>query len=226
MYNDLLNIAKERRAIKIYDDTKNIDKDTLEKIFKFTQTAPHSLGLELTRLISIDRESIYREDVINGLLGFNQDRARGASNIVLMITKKEDFVSLENEDFIKSRVEVVKYAVEASGTELIGTEIDIARPVAENDWANNGNNNEEWLARQAYIQLGYLMLGAKTLGVDSTPVEGFGKELTEILIEKELIEENERATLVVLLGYSSNDEGSKIGDKQFRREYSKYIEYK
>ncbi len=225
MYDKLLEIGKERRAIKIYDKTKVVSKDDLEKIYRFTQTAPHSLGLELTRIISIGRESEIREDVINGLLGFNQDRARSSSEISILISKKEEFVSLENKEFLDARVEVVKYAMESFGNELQGTDIEIAKPVYEGDWALNGNNKEEWLARQSYIQLAYIMLGAKSLGIDSTPVEGFSQDLTTTLFNKGIIKEDERATLVVLLGYASNDIEAKVGPKQFRRDYSKYVQY-
>ena len=35
---------------------------------------------------------------------------------------------------------------------------------------------QEWMARQAYISLGFLLMGAATLGLDATPIEGFFPE--------------------------------------------------
>jgi len=45
-YETLLNIGKERRTAKNYNKEMNVDQKTMEKIFAFSQTAPHSLGLE------------------------------------------------------------------------------------------------------------------------------------------------------------------------------------
>lgn len=223
--NNLLKLGSERRAAKVYNENKNIPKEELENIYKFAHTAPHSLGLELVRIINFSRDSELREDAIKGLLDFNQIRARQASDISILITKKESFVKNRTEEFIDARREVVKYACASSGVEFIDTPEKVGNPLLNGDWANNGKNYEEWLARQAYIHLSYIMLGAKSLGIDTTPVEGFSSELTTILKDKGLIDEDERATLVVLLGYTDGVEGSFIGPKQFRKDHSEYIKF-
>jgi nitroreductase/dihydropteridine reductase len=62
----------------------------------------------------------------------------------------------------------------------------------------------EWLARQVYIVLGSLLLGAATLGIDACAMEGFDGEALDR--ELGLDETGHTALVVVALGYRSADD--------------------
>lgn len=225
-YKELLELGKSRRTTKAYNNSKKIKKENLEKIFEFAHTAPHTLGLDLVRIINFSKDSIYRQEINDRQLSFNKERSTQASDIAVIITKTGDYVTKDNKELIEARRKVVKYSLESQGKEFIDDENLLIRTVIEGDWALNGNNKEEWLARQSYIVLAYLLLGAKSLGIESTPVEGFSEDLTNYLRKKNLIENNERATIVVYLGYSDGIENAYLGKKQLRKDISEFIEFK
>ncbi len=227
LYNEMLNVATNRRTAKQYDPEMNVDKDTLSKIYQFTKTAPHSMGLELVRIVSIGRDSEHKQGINDYMKGFNQERAYMASEIALLITKKESFLDVNNE-LLNSRGKrsALNFA-ESNGTEYVeGSEKGFVEMAATADHANNGGNGEEWLARQAYIHLGYLLLAASSLGVETTTMEGFTKELNDYLIDNELINNDERVTLAVAMGYVNEDaKGTFIGDKQLRIDDDEYFKF-
>ena len=39
--------------------------------------------------------------------------------------------------------------------------------------SSSPQQQQAWMARQAYLSLGFLLMGAATLGLDATPIEGF-----------------------------------------------------
>jgi len=224
-YETLLNIGKERRTAKNYNKEMNVDQKTMEKIFAFSQTAPHSLGLEWVRVISFDRNSKHKENISNHMTKFNIEKAMKASNIAVLVTKKEEFFKKENKEIYYARKRVVKNAIEFKGGKFIDNPDMLIDTVLNGDWGKNGNNREEWIARQAYIQLGYILLGAKSLGVETTAVEGFEDSMNEYLLENKLIKSDERSTVFILFGYTDKVKSAYIGDKQLRRDIKEYITY-
>ncbi len=228
LYNQMLEIAKSRRTAKQYNPEKNVDKETMELIYQFAKTAPHSMGLELVRIISVDRDSDHKKGINDHLGGYNQERAYMGSNLAILVTKKESFFTEDKELLIQRAKRMTKAGSEARGEEYIeGSEQQYIKAVLEGDHANNNFNREEWSARQAYIHLGYILMAAKTLGVDTTTMEGFAPTLTEYLLENNLINKDERATLVVTFGYTDpENKGTFIGKKQLRISDDEYINFK
>ncbi len=226
LYEQLLATSKSRRTAKQYDYTQDIDHSILEDIYKFTKTAPHSMGLELVRLISINRDSEHKQGVNEHLSGFNQERAFMSSVLTLFVTKKQEFLKEDNELLISRAKRVIMHGSSQERPYVDGSELGFAKNAATNNHGKNDFNGEEWLARQAYIHLGYLLLASKTLGVDTTTMEGFEPTLTDYCIEKGLIKEDERITLVVAMGYTDKEnKGTFVGEEQLRIDDDEYVEY-
>ncbi len=226
-YNTIYKIAEERRTAKQYDTTKDIPREDMNKIYSFAKTAPHSMGLELLRVINISRDSKYKNEVVSHMMGFNAERSMMASDIALIITKKASYLSEDNAELRERVIRNTKFSTNARGEEYVeGSEEGLFNYVISADHGNNGKNNEEWMARQAYIPFGYMLLAAKSLGIDSTPVEGFMPSLDKYLQEQGLIKEDERVTLSVYFGYVTEEvKHAFIGDKQLRVSDDDYVKF-
>ena len=57
------------------------------------------------------------------------------------------------------------------------------------------------MARQAYISLGFLLMGAATLGLDATPIEGFFPEKLDAALG--LTEQGLKSVVVASIGHRS-----------------------
>lgn len=225
LFNEMLEVATNRRTAKQYDMNLDVDQETLDKIYEFALKAPSSMGMEFSRIISINRTSEHKKGVNEHLTGFNQERAFMASNLSIIITKTKEFFTEDNPLIVERAIRLAKLGANARGVEYEeGSHLGIVNAVLHSDHANNGVNQEEWQARQAYIILSYLLLGASTLGVETTTMEGFTSELTTYLRANGLISNLERATLIVTMGYV--DEANKmtfVGDKQERIELDEFV---
>lgn len=225
LFEDMLEASSNRRTAKQYDMNRDVEVDTLNKIYEFAKTAPSSMGLELTRLVSINRTSKFKKEVNDHLKGFNQERAFMSSNLTLIITKTKDFYNVNNEIINERAERMVRGIAKIKGEDYIeGSHKSVVEAVVNSDHANNNSNLEEWGARQGYIVLPYLLLGASTLGVETTTMEGFTPELSEYLRENGVIDSDERVTLIVAMGYvDENNKMNFIGDKQTRINTDEFV---
>lgn len=228
LYNNIYEAAKGRRTAKQYDTTRDVDQETLKNIYAFTKTSPSSVGLELTRIVSISRDSEHKKGIVEHFESFNQERSFMASNVTILVTKTQDFFREENELLISRAKRVVAFGKQSRGEEFVdGEEQGLVSMIVNGNHANNEKNQEEWSARQAYIQGGMLVLAAATLGVESTIMEGFDISLNNYLRENNIIEEDERATLAIALGYvdEENNVGTFIGKEQLRISDDEYMKF-
>ncbi len=219
LFNELLKLGKSRRTAKNYNPEKVVSNEDIKKIYEFALTAPHTMGLELVRHLTFDRNSEFRKDIENQLSGFNKGRAINSSHIGVLITKKGEWFNSENPELIEAANRVSLFGSKARGMDETPKEIleGFINMVASSDFGHNGNNGQEWSAKQAFIQIAYLVLAAKSLNVDTTIMEGFETTMTDYLISKGLIKADERVSLTLLYGVVDDSvENAFIGKEQLR----------
>ncbi len=213
----LLDIAKERRATKVYNGTL-IPIGDLHYIFEVTNTAPTSLGLEAWRVLSIRDKKLKKQ--LEPFFGFNGKPMDKASDVVLFISKKAE--AYYDTPWVKGRVLALLTKLDqtfgtnqANDPEKINT---LMETMKHHDFGNNDLNHTEWSKRQPYIAISYMMLAAKELDIDSTPIEGFnGENLNQFLLQNRLMKDDENVAIVVFLGYSAPiEERPFTGNKQTR----------
>lgn len=66
--------------------------------------------------------------------------------------------------------------------------------------SNSPQQQQDWMARQAYISLGFLLLGAASMGLNATPIEGFDKGRMNQLLD--LDTKGLTSVVVATIGYS------------------------
>lgn len=207
-------LGVSRRATKVFNNEK-IDEDIVKYILECAQTAPSSIGLESTRYLVIRNEKTKSE--ISEYMFHNSEKVKMCSDLVLFITKtseglKSDWAKKEIKDLIERKFDEPNYDMVDVLHSYI-TEYKIMP--ANSDYTKDKEQSlTEWAARQAYTQLGYMMLAAEEKGVSSLPIEGYDP----ILLKKYLKD----------LGYISNDEFisvalllGKKGDNPFQGKHTR-----
>lgn len=210
LYDEFLKVATERRTAKIYNEDLDISNENLNKIFEFTNTAPTSMGLESWRGIIFGRGELKKE-IISFFLDYNIPRGNSASHLFLFVAKKEDFFKFENKELNKIVRRNIEFSSKHYKTEFDETKFEnLLKSIEKREDKTN------WSIKQCYIALSYLILSAKSLGIDTTPVEGMQLEkLNDFLIKKNLINDDEIVTLSAFLGYVK-DKKAFIGEEQLR----------
>ena len=65
-------------------------------------------------------------------------------------------------------------------------------------------DEQHWMEKQVYLNLGNILLGAELLEIDALPMEGFNKQVLDK--ELNLREQGYLSSVMVALGYKSNDD--------------------
>lgn len=217
---NLLNIAKQRKATKSYNINKKISKKDLQYIFEVTNTAPTSMGLEHWRVISLRDNKIKKHLAIH--FGKNKDKFLESSDALIFVTKTKEWFKLGNPEIQRKVKRTFKSISDEYGTETSNSQIEeFEKYIVTADHGNNNNDLTEWSKRQAYIASSFTMLAAMEKEINSTPVEGFTKDLNDGLKTLKLISDKEVVSIVILLGYIDGVEHPTHGPKQLRDDVSK-----
>ena len=70
--------------------------------------------------------------------------------------------------------------------------------------STSAQKQQEWMARQAYIALGFLLMGAAALDLDATPIEGFFPEKMDAALGLEAL--GLKSVVVASVGHHSVDD--------------------
>lgn len=183
---------QRRYATKAYDTSKKISDTDLNTILESLRLAPSSFGVQAWKFLVVNNPTI-REKLQAASWG--QPQLTTASHIVVLLAKK---------DYTEKDVD--EYMADVAATRWLN--------VANLDWFKNAilgaishrsqAEKETRNKKQTYIALGFGLLTAAHLGIDTTPMEWFDpKQYDEILG----LTDSEYTTSVVLaLWYRSSED--------------------
>lgn len=203
-------ISKKRFTTKKYDANKKIPEDQLKQLLTVLRYSPSSVNSQPWHFFIVNSDA-GKQKILPGIAEFNHDRITNASHIVIFCAKtqmpEEHLQAILNQEDKDGRFanEDIKKANDGGRHFFVGL---------------NNNSPEQlfnWESKQVYIALGNLMLAAATLGIDSTPIEGFDQQkLDEVLALKE---QGLSSVVVASLGYHAADDfNSKLPKSRFPEE--------
>ena len=158
---------EKRYATKAFTGEK-INQSTIEKLQKYIQLSASSFGLQpYTIYVVTDDEK--KKELLPA--AFNQEQITSCSHLLVFCANND----------VKKRIDTYESML-ASGKELTEGQkqyIEMMRYALEQRTDEDLTN---WAAKQAYLALANAINGAKDLGLDSCPMEGFdAKEFHRIL---------------------------------------------
>lgn len=182
----------ERFAAKSFSDSK-ISTDDLDKIVEYGRMSPSSFGIEPWKFIVISNQDLKDKLVENC---FNQQQVAQASEVIVILNNRKDFV--EGSSHIKDVF-----------TQRMGSEIaEKVAPMAEGMvYSFSEEIRDQWTKKQCYIAGANMMTGAKSLGIDSCPMEGFIEE--KVLETLEINSKDYGVALVIPFGFADKPGYSK-----------------
>lgn len=174
-----------RYATKRMNGTK-IPKEKLDTILDAISLAPTSFGLQPYSIIVIENKELLEKIKP---IAMNQPQITEASAVLvfavwdtLTIEKIEDYIALIADER-NVTIESLKNMQDVIASQL----------------KNSDSDNFVWNSKQAYIALGFALFAAAELEIDSTPMEGFDKNLLDELLN--LKEKGLRSSVIMTLGY-------------------------
>lgn len=191
---DITTLANTRYTAKAYDAERKISDTQIKQLCHLLRSCPSSVNSQPWHFIVLHTEEA-KNKILPAIAEFNHPRVQDASHVFIFcartaITETHLKNLLEQEDKDgRFPNEQAKLGQDGGRRHFVGLNSQTPKDLLA------------WESKQVYIALGALLFGAATLGIDSTPIEGFDcTKMDEIL---GLAAKGLTSVVVASLGYHS-----------------------
>lgn len=197
--NDILQVFKNRASTRSYDKDRQISDDDFNTILQFGQLSPSSVGSEPWQFLVLQNKDLRQKlkPVAWGMV----NTLDTASHIVAILAKKNARFDTPFFDEVIARRGLTDEQKQKA--------LAVYEKFQKDDIAilDNERTLFDWASKQTYIALGNMMTGAKMLGIDSCPIEGFDyKAVNQLLADEGLFDLNEwGVSVMVTFGFSDKE---------------------
>lgn len=206
----ILEAAYMRYSTKAFDPSKKVSEEDFERLLEVIRMAPSSVNSQPWHFI-ISRTNEGKARIAKGAMVYNQPKVINASHAIVYCAKTDvddaylDRI-LEQEDH-DGRFADVKAKTTVKDTRAMFTKIH----------TDQLKDVPIWCEKQAYLNMGTLLLAAGAMGVDAIAMEGIDADALNA--EFGLSEKGFRAIAIVSLGYRSTDDfNAKLPKSRFQQE--------
>lgn len=208
---NILEKLNWRYATKHFDSTKKIDAESLNLLMESMRMAPTSYGMQQLRVIHVKNSSL-RKTIENASYG--QPQITEASDLFI-IAVKSSVTAFDIDAYIN-------LVAESRGVEL-STLNHYKDRITGSILNLSPEKQSEWLFKQAYILLGFLLETAAILNIDACPMEGFSKEDVDKILNLEKF--GLKSALIIPVGYRSSEDAYQLFSKTRVSKENFFIEF-
>ena len=194
---DILSAAKKRHTAKAYDSERRIPEEVMQQVYDLLRNSASSVNSQPWHFIVANTPE-GRARIAKATQGgyvYNAAKVNDASHVIVLCARV---------DMDEAHLEAVLDQEERDGR------FRDAQARAGQDATRRGYVNQhrygtkdvaQWLEKQVYLALGTALVGAATLEIDATPMEGFDQKILDA--EFGLNEKGLTSLVLVSFGYSS-----------------------
>ena len=189
-----------RYSTKEFDANKKISAADFQSLKDILRLSPSSTNIQPWHFVIADDEAGKARIAkgTQGMFDFNTAKVKDASHVIIFCSRiyaDDEFLHevLDKED-TDGRFAEPKFKEQMHQVRKMF--LDIRRCEQKDE--------PHWLVEQVYLNMGALLLGAATLGIDAVPMEG--ADLKALDEEFELRSKGYTAVAVISLGYRSEDD--------------------
>lgn len=198
---DIARIALSRHTCKAYDPAKKISAEHIEQLKTLLRYAPSSVNSQPWHFIVVSTDKTKQQiarATEQGAYAANRPKVLDASHIIVLCARTRlDDTHLDN---LLAQEERDGRFPAPEGKEL--------QRKGRNYYANlhraEFKDSQSWMEKQIYLALGTLLLGAATLEIDATPIEGFDQAILDDVLD--LRAKGLKSVVLVALGYRSDED--------------------
>ncbi len=197
--SELIKAVQSRYTCKAYNPEKKIPAEHIEQLKTLLQFSPSSVNSQPWHFI-VAASDAGKAKVAEGTanFAFNTDKILKASHVIVLCTRQE----LSEQHLLQV------LAQEAADGRVTDEKSKAAMHQGRQFFVNMHRfelkDAQHWMEKQTYLALGTLLLGAASLGIDATPIEGF--DVTALNQALGLREQGYNASVIVALGYRDDSD--------------------
>jgi nitroreductase / dihydropteridine reductase len=197
---DIIKFAEKRYATKSFNSDLKIESEIMNKIESLLKLSPSSINTQPWHYIiagSKEGKELIAESATD-LYSYNKPKILNASHVIVFCTKTsfdEDYMEklLDREEeegrFKNKTAKEKQHSLKSYFADMHKYEL---------------KDSKEWMERQVYLAVGFFLMGAAALGVDTCPMEGFDDKILNRVLG--LSKKGYEATVLAAIGYRNSDD--------------------
>lgn len=192
--------AKARYSTKAFDSTKRISDQHIAEIKELIRFSPSSTNAQPWHFIlaSSDEAKQKVAQATQGFYSFNEGKILNASHVLVFCAK----TSID-ENYLLDLLEVEDQDGRFSNDEAKQGQ-HRGRSYFVNMHRFDLKDAQHWMEKQVYLNVGTVLLGVSTLGIDAVTIEGFDAKVLDEAFA--LREQGLSSVVIVPLGYRSEED--------------------
>jgi len=194
---DILSAAKKRHTAKAYDSARRIPEEVMQQVYDLLRSSASSVNSQPWHFIVANTPE-GRARIAKATQGgyvYNAAKVNDASHVIVLCARVDmDEAHLDAVLEQEQRDGRFRDAQARAGQEA-------TRRGYVNQHRYGTKDVAQWLEKQVYLALGTALVGAATLEIDATPMEGFDQKILDA--EFGLNEKGLTSLVLVSFGYSS-----------------------
>ena len=191
----IAELVRTRHTCKAYDPQRPLSEEQLAQLQAILRFSPSSVNSQPWHFFLVSSEA-GKAKLVPALTEHNMEKVRCAPLTVVIATKTE-----LDDAHLQALLAQEELDGRFGGNEEAKKGADGARRYYVSLNSTTPQKQQEWMARQAYIALGFLLMGAATLDLDATPIEGFFPEKLDAALG--LTELGLKSVVVASIGHRS-----------------------
>lgn len=198
---DIARIAQTRHTCKAYDPTRKIPAEQVEQLKTLLRLSPSSINSQPWHFIIASSEAgkaRIAKAAQQGAYASNGPKILNASHVVVFCARttmdEAHLASLLAQEDADGRYPTPESKAAQSKGRSFYTGLH----------RYDYKDTQHWMEKQVYLALGTLLLGAATLQIDATPIEGFDPRILNE--ELGLREQGLTSVVIAALGYRGADD--------------------
>ena len=195
---NIAELVRSRHTCKAYDPQRPLSEEQLAQLQEILRYSPSSVNSQPWHFFLVTSEA-GKDKLVPALTEHNMEKVRSAPLTVVIATR-----TALNDDHLQALLAQEELDGRFGGNEEAKKGADGARRYYVGLNSTSAQKQQEWMARQAYIALGFLLMGAATLELDATPIEGFFPEKLDAALG--LTELGLKSVVVASVGYGSEQD--------------------
>ncbi len=203
-------IIRTRYASKAYDENRKLTAEQEQQLFDLLRYSPSSVNSQPWHFFTLFSDEA-KQKILPAVTEANAGKILKSAMVVVFATRTEI-----TDSYLHALL-----AQEAKDGRFINEEAQKNQDKGRRHFVNLNSGSiqrqQEWMARQVYISLGFLLLGAATMGLDATPIEGFFVDKMDAALG--LKEKGLTSVVVATVGHhNENDFNAQLPKSRFGQE--------
>ncbi len=172
---NITDIIRTRYTSKAYDASRGLTDEQREQLLELLRLSPSSVNSQPWHFFAVESAEA-KARILPAFGEANAAKVQNAAMVVVFTTHTE-----MSEEHLNTLLSQEQQDGRFNSDDAKAGQ-DAGRRYFVNLNSHSVEQQRNWMARQAYLSLGFLLFGAAAIGLDATPIEGFTPQLMDEIL--------------------------------------------